>query len=73
MQKYSIVKTKTTQAGWDVALTTKEACLLEANLSCNLFRGSFDEINYFECVESYFQVLHDEKLARDLFDKKKRQ
>ena len=31
-------------AGWDVAIT-KEAgvCLLEVNLSCNFFRGTFDQ------------------------------
>ena len=29
--------------GWDVALTTEGTCLLEANLSCNFFRASFDK------------------------------
>lgn len=29
--------------GWDVALTDKGIYLLEVNLSCNFFRGSFDK------------------------------
>ena len=29
--------------GWDVALTSKGVYLLEVNLSCNFFRGSFDK------------------------------
>mmetsp|Transcript_33151 Transcript_33151/g.54781 ORF Transcript_33151/g.54781 Transcript_33151/m.54781 type:complete len:242 (-) Transcript_33151:424-1149(-) len=43
--------------GWDVALT-KEAgiCLLEANLSCNFFRATFDEAAYFRFVEEC--ILH---------------
>lgn len=33
-------------AGWDVVLSTdsrRPVCLLEVNLSCNFFRGSFDK------------------------------
>jgi hypothetical protein len=33
-------------AGWDVVLSTDPrvpVCLLEVNLSCNFFRGSFDK------------------------------
>jgi hypothetical protein len=41
-------------AGWDVAMTNKGMVLLEANLSCNFFRGSFDKQAYFNFVESYF-------------------
>ena len=37
--------------GWDVALTTEGTCLLEANLSCNFFRASFDKQAYFGFVE----------------------
>ena len=37
--------------GWDVALTTEGTCLLEANLSCNFFRASFDKPAYFGFVE----------------------
>lgn len=41
-------------AGWDVAMTNKGMLLLEANLSCNFFRGSFDKQAYFGFVEEYF-------------------
>lgn len=44
-------------AGWDVARTDKGACLLEANLSCNFFRGTFDQEAYFEFVSDYFTFL----------------
>jgi len=38
--------------GWDVALTSEEGIvLLEANLSCNFFRASFDEDQYCALVE----------------------
>ena len=45
-------------AGWDVALT-KEAgmCLLEVNLSCNFFRGTFDQREYFKFCNEYFAFL----------------
>jgi len=38
--------------GWDVALTEEAGmCLLEANLSCNFFRASFEQAAYFSFVE----------------------
>ena len=37
--------------GWDVALTTEGTCLLEANLSCNFFRATFDKGAYFGFAE----------------------
>jgi len=40
-------------------MTNKGTCLLEANLSCNFFRGSFDQKAYFDFVDSYFQLLDD--------------
>jgi len=45
-------------AGWDVAIT-KEAgmCLLEVNLSCNFFRGTFDQPEYFKFCNEYFSFL----------------
>lgn len=42
-------------AGWDVVLSKEHGpCLLEVNLSCNFFRGSFDEKFYFDFVDRYF-------------------
>jgi len=43
--------------GWDVALTNKGMLLLETNLSCNFFRGTFDEDQYFNMVHEYFCLL----------------
>ena len=48
--------------GWDVALTTEghvPICLLEANLSCNFFRATFDKVSYFDFVEDI--VVHLEQ------------
>merc|ERR1719482_1175810 len=47
-------------AGWDVALTNKGVLLLETNLSCNFFRGTFDEDLYFNFVHEYFCMLDDD-------------
>lgn len=44
-------------AGWDIALTTKGNFLLEVNLSCNFFRGSFNNDAYIEFVSEYFSQL----------------
>ena len=42
-------------AGWDVALTAQAGvCLLEANLMCNFFRGTFDLPAYLDFIEDYF-------------------
>jgi len=43
--------------GWDIALTTKGVFLLEANLSCNFFQGSFSIENYIKLVSKYFTQL----------------
>jgi hypothetical protein len=46
--------------GWDVALTEEAGtCLLEANLSCNFFRATFDQAAYFHFVEDV--LTHIEK------------
>lgn len=45
--------------GWDVALTTDGLVLLEVNLSCNFFRGSFDKNVYIEFVYDHFKKLED--------------
>lgn len=50
--------------GWDVALTTKGVYLLEVNLSCNFFRGSFDVPHYVQFVNDYFIALEDERATR---------
>lgn len=49
--------------GWDVALTTKGVCLLEVNLSCNFFRGSFSLGPYVQFVHDYFVALEEERAA----------
>jgi len=41
-------------AGWDVALTNKGMLLLEVNLSCNFFRGTFDIDMYIRFMDDYF-------------------
>lgn len=45
-------------AGWDVAITEEAGmCLLEVNLSCNFFRGTFDKEKYFDFISEYFDFL----------------
>ena len=43
--------------GWDVALTGRGRCLLEANLSCNFFRASLDTAAYHAFCEEAFERL----------------
>merc|ERR1719277_2920564 len=46
--------TRVPLVGWDVCLTAEHGvCLLEANLSCNFFRGSFDQAKYFGFIDQY--------------------
>jgi hypothetical protein len=40
--------------GWDVAITNKGVLLLEVNISCNFFRGTFDQAWYFRFLDEYF-------------------
>lgn len=54
--------------GWDVALTTKGVCLLEVNLSCNFFRGSFSLEPYVKFIHDYFVALEDERMAHGKAD-----
>lgn len=43
--------------GWDVAITNKGVLLLEVNISCNFFRGTFDQPWYFQFLDEYFTHL----------------
>lgn len=44
--------------GWDVAMTAEEGrCLLEVNISCNFFNGSFDRVAYFDMMDAYLAAL----------------
>lgn len=45
--------------GWDVAFTPGGICLLEVNLSCNFFKGTFDVPYYYCLVDEYFQDLEE--------------
>jgi len=51
--------------GWDVALTASDevpVCLLEVNLSCNFFRGSFDLCTYLDFCDSALSAIHSRRL-----------
>jgi hypothetical protein len=43
--------------GWDVCFTPQGIVLLEVNLSCNFFRGSFSVPPYLAHVEQYFKSI----------------
>lgn len=50
--------------GWDVVLsddTKLPLCLLEVNLSCNFFRGSFDKKLYLDFMDEAFETLHQQR------------
>lgn len=63
--------------GWDVVLSADEKlpiCLLEVNLSCNFFRGSFDKEMYLEFMDDSFRALHQQKIEQaDVSSNKKEQ
>ena len=59
-------------AGWDVVLSADPnlpVCLLEVNLSCNFFRGSFDVAHYVDFCETAFGKLQQQRLAADAANK----
>ena len=59
--------------GWDVAFTDKGIKLLEVNLSCNFFRGSFDHHAYIKFVDAYWRdltVLEEEKVYNKVREEK---
>lgn len=50
--------------GWDVALTPQGVSLLEINISCNFFNGSYDRQGYIAFVRDYLVALeHQEEPA----------
>ena len=54
--------------GWDVLLSADKkltVCLLEVNLSCNFFRGSFNRKVYLEFLEDMVVKLQGMRLAAD--------
>lgn len=52
------------QSGWDVAFTSDGICLLEVNLSCNFFRGTFDKAVYFQFIHDYWTMLEAKEDAQ---------
>ena len=59
--------------GWDVVLSADEklpVCLLEVNLSCNFFRGSFDRKVYLDFLEDMVTDLQARRLVADREGKK---
>jgi len=56
-------------AGWDVVFSADSkhpVCLLEVNLSCNFFRGSFDKKVYLDFVDDAFSRLQAQRLVADV-------
>mmetsp|Transcript_19671 Transcript_19671/g.30241 ORF Transcript_19671/g.30241 Transcript_19671/m.30241 type:complete len:450 (-) Transcript_19671:112-1461(-) len=61
--------------GWDVVLSadkTLPVCLLEVNLSCNFFRGSFDKGLYLDFMDDSFRALHRKMINRECADDDKK-
>ncbi len=55
-------------AGWDVVFSADSnlpICLLEVNLSCNFFRGSFDRHQYFDFIDESLAKLQALRLTAD--------
>jgi hypothetical protein len=54
--------------GWDVVLSADPkvpVCLLEVNLSCNFFRGSFDKKIYLDFLDDSIVKLQELRLESD--------
>jgi len=59
--------------GWDVVLSKDPklpTCLLEVNLSCNFFRGSFDKQVYLDFCDDAIIALHEQRLKAETERKK---
>jgi len=59
--------------GWDVVLSADKklpVCLLEVNLSCNFFRGSFDRKVYLDFLEDMVTKMQSQRLSADKEGKK---
>lgn len=59
-------------AGWDVVLSADPnvpVCLLEVNLSCNFFRGSFDKKLYLDFIDDSLSAIQTKRLVADSEDK----
>mmetsp|Transcript_9144 Transcript_9144/g.13268 ORF Transcript_9144/g.13268 Transcript_9144/m.13268 type:complete len:446 (+) Transcript_9144:117-1454(+) len=59
--------------GWDVVLSADPkvpVCLLEVNLSCNFFRGTFDRKVYLDFIDDSFVALHKQRLEAEAEGKK---
>ena len=55
-------------AGWDVVLSADPklpVCLLEVNLSCNFFRGTFDHKTYLDFLDDSLHRLQAQRLVAD--------
>jgi len=51
--------------GWDLALSKEAgACLLEANLSCNFFKGAFDQEWYFKFIRDALLYCEQKEQAK---------
>ncbi len=60
--------------GWDVVCSSDEKlpiCLLEVNLSCNFFMGSFDKKVYLDFLEDMIENLQELRLKADGEERKK--
>ena len=60
--------------GWDVVCSSDEKlpiCLLEVNLSCNFFMGSFDKKVYLDFLEDMIENLQELRLKADGKEMKK--
>lgn len=56
--------------GWDVAFTSEGVYLLEVNLSCNFFCGTFDLSSYINMVDAYWLDLEIIENNGNKIDKK---